>query len=359
MGIPFNEKELEAVGVQHLRTALLKQDVKVYNFPVTPRESFVGPHKGRPVWVNYLVETQYVTPYIIPDCVARGGVSDKVLTNEEKGGPDMFGVEWEFVPTVGGSMVRPGQPLLSEISEWREKVKFPDIDSWDWEGASQRWKEQHDPTKAQMCILYNGFWFERLISFMDFEDAAIALLTEQEEINELFTATTELACRLVDKICQYFDVDCIDVHDDWGSMRSSFFSPELCAKVIVPHMRKFTDHVHSKGVIADLHSCGKIDNMIQNIIDAGWDSWTPMDICDTAKLFDEYGDKIVLGVMPEKFDPATTSEEMQREYARQFVEHYCRKDKSAKYSIYGLAQLTPAFLEELYVGSRKKFAEFY
>ena len=41
------------------------------------------------------------------------------------------------------------------------------------------------------------------------------------------------------------------------------------------------------------------------------------------------------------------------------MEHYCRKDKSAKYSIYGLAQLTPAFLEELYVGSRKKFAEFY
>lgn len=36
MGIPFQEKELEAVGVQHMRTALLKQDVKVYNFPVPP-----------------------------------------------------------------------------------------------------------------------------------------------------------------------------------------------------------------------------------------------------------------------------------------------------------------------------------
>lgn len=361
MGIPFDKKELEATGVMHLRTALLQQDVKIYNFPVTPREGFLGPYHHKPVWVNYLVESQFITPYIIPDNVARGGVSDAVLTNEEKGGPDMFGIEWEFVPAAGGSMVRPGKPLLSEVGEWREKVKFPDIDSWDWEGAGKRWQEQHDPSKAQICMFHNGFWFERLISFMDFENAAVALINEedQEELHALFEATTDLGCRLVDKVCQYFQVDGFNVHDDWGSMLNSFFSPQVCAEMIVPHMRKFTDHVHSKGVIADLHSCGKIDNQVQNMIDAGWDSWTPMDICDTAKIFEEYGDKMVFGVMPERFDPKTTSEEEQREYARRFVKKYCRPDRSAKFSIYGMEMLTPAFLEEMYIDSRKYFAGLY
>lgn len=361
MGIPFDKKELEATGTAPLRTALLKQEVKVYNFPVTPREAFRGLFRKKPVWVNYLVENQYVTPYIIPDNIARGAVSDAVLTNEEKGGPDMFGIEWEFVPAAGGSMVRPGRPLLDEVSEWREKVKFPDIDSWDWEGAAKRWQEKHDPNKAQICMLYNGFWFERLISFMDFENAAVALITEddREELHALLEATTDLGCRLVDKICEYFQIDGFSVHDDWGTMRSSFFSPQVCAEVIVPHMRKFTDHIHSKGAVADLHCCGKVDNQVPNMIAAGWDSWTPMVICDVEHLFDTYGDQILLGVLPERFDPKTTSEEEQREYARKFVDRYCLPDRYGKYSIYGIDMLTPAFLEELYVDSRKRFAELY
>ena len=285
MGVPFDKKELEATTTAHLRTIVLNQDVKVYNFPVTPREGFLGQYNQKPLWVTYLVENQYVMPYIIPDNVARGGVTDAVLTNDQKGGPDMFGVEWEFIPQAGGSMVRPGQPLLEDVSEWREKIQFPDIDSWDWEGASKRWQERHDPNKAQMAMIHNGFWFERLISFMDFENAAIAMLTEQDELNELFAATTEVGCKLVDKLCEYFKIDAINVHDDWGTMINSFFSPQVCAEVIVPHMRKFTDHVHSKGVVADFHSCGKIDNQVENIIAAGWDSWTPMDICDTAAIF--------------------------------------------------------------------------
>ena len=359
MGIPFDKKELEAAGKHPLRTITLRNEVKVFNFPTTPKEGYLGQFNGKPIWVPYLVEQQYVMPYIIPDNVARGGVTDAVLTNDQKGGPDMFGVEWVFIPEVGGSMVRPGAPLLEEVSQWREKVKFPDIDSWDWEGAAQRWRERRDPNKGQVVMIHNGFWFERLISFLDFENAAIAMITEQEELEELFTATTDVAIKLVDKFCEYFDVDTFNVHDDWGTMRSSFFSPQACAEVIVPHMRRFTDYVHSKGKYCDLHSCGKIDNMMENIIAAGWDSWTPMDICDTRALYQQYGDKIVLGVVPDKFDPRTTTEEEQRAYARKFVDDYCNPGKIAKYSIYGIEMLTPAFLDELYACSRKKFAEFY
>lgn len=359
MGIPFDKKELEVMGKQMLRTINTKNEVSIYNYPTTPREAYRGMFNGRPVWISYLVETQYVMPYIIPDNVARGLASDIALTNEQKGGPDMFGIEWQFIPQVGGSMVRPGKPLLEDISQWREKVKFPDVDSWDWEGASKRWKERHDPNKAQMAMLHNGFWFERLISFMDFENAAIAMITEQEELNELFTATTDVACKIVDKFVEYFDLDSVNVHDDWGTMKSSFFSPACCAEVIVPHMRRFTDYCHSKGLICDLHSCGKIDNQIDNILAAGWDSWTPMSICDTSALYEKAGDKMILGVMPEIFDPATTTEEEQRQYARNFVDKFCHPGKIAKYSIYGIELLTPAFLEELYVYGRKRFAEFY
>jgi hypothetical protein len=29
----------------------------------------------------------------------------------------MFGIEWEYVPQVGGSMVRPGKPFVEDANE--------------------------------------------------------------------------------------------------------------------------------------------------------------------------------------------------------------------------------------------------
>lgn len=361
MGMTFHEKELTVTGTKHMKTSLFQQDVNIYQFPVTAREGFLAPYKRKPIWVPYNVEKQMVTPKMIPDNVARGAVGDVVLRDEEKGGPDMFGIIWEYVPQVGGSMVRPGNPLLDSIDEWREKVVFPDIDSWDWKGGAESWAKVNIPDLAHIFTFHNGFWFERLVSFMGFEDAAVALIDEeqQEAVHDLFEATTDLACRLVDKVCQYFDVDGFFIHDDWGSMLNSFFSVATCREMIVPHMKKLTDHIHAKGKIADLHSCGKIDNQLPNIIAAGWDSWNPMNICDTDAMFQEYGDQIVLSVLPPKFDPLTTPPEQQREYARQYVERYCVPGKWCAFNNYAMSMLTPAFSEELYICSRKKYAEMY
>ena len=44
----------------------------------------------------------------------------------------MFGINWLFIPVAGGSMVEPGNPLMTDMNEWEEKVVWPDIDSWDW-----------------------------------------------------------------------------------------------------------------------------------------------------------------------------------------------------------------------------------
>ena len=41
------------------------------------------------------------------------------------GGPDMFGIEWEYVPVAGGSMVRPGTPLLEDANDWNQILKLP------------------------------------------------------------------------------------------------------------------------------------------------------------------------------------------------------------------------------------------
>lgn len=359
--VKFEEKELKVLTELPGFGGVM---MPVYDFPVSMRESAVATFKKKePWWIVTNLEQNTFTPSVIPDNCARGFVFEgKPFPPEKFGGPDMFGVEWVYVPMVGGSMVRPGKPLLNDANEWREKVVFPDIDSWDWEGSAALNKEYLSNGKCNVLTFLNGCWFERLISFFDFENAALALVDEDQidAIKELIHELTNLHFRLVDKCVQYYDLDGISIHDDWGSQRSPFFSKQTGRDIFLPEMKRFVDYVHSKGLFCDLHSCGHIEDQCGTFVEAGFDSWTPMPMNNTQKLYEDYGDKIILGIVYDKpFDPATASEEVQREAARDFVQKYTKDGKPCMFSAFynRPGMLTPAFREELYKASRIRYSE--
>ena len=100
-------------------------------------------------------------------------------------------------------------------------------------------------------------------------------------------------------------------------------------------------------------------NQVENFIEAGWDAWDPQTMNDTYELYDKYGDKILVGIMlKDLFDPATATEEEQREAARRYVARFCNPEKPSMMSNYMMMQgyITPTFREELYIQSRKKYA---
>lgn len=73
---------------------------------------------------------------------------------------------------------------------------------------------------------------------------------------------------------------------------------------------------------------------------------------DTLAIFDEFGDKIAIAVMPEEFDAAATSEEEQRELGAAFARRVCVPGKSAFVNLSSAAMLTKAFREGCYQESR-------
>lgn len=358
MGIKFNENELEVIEISK---AFRDANVPVFNFPVTMKEAWREMALNRkPIWLNTGVEVFNFYPDIIPDNRARGFVNDGgvVLKNEEKGGADMFGIKWVFVPVAGGSMEDPEQEhLFDDANDWEEHIVWPDVDSWDWEGCAARNKEMLDTDKFVYVPLLNGFGFERLISFMGFEDAAVALVDEDQHdaLKALLDKTSDLYCKIVDKFCEHFAIDGFLIHDDWGTQRAPFFSFEAGKELIVPYMKKVVDRIHSHGKVAELHSCGCNEMQIENYIAAGWDIWGPMaNINDTKKLFADYGDKIVIGVNPDAYDPENDSEEVIRAKAKEFAETYFGDpNKVCIINRYFSPYLQGAYAEELYKVSRQ------
>jgi len=273
----------------------------------------------------------------------------------------MFGVEWIYVPVAGGAMVKPGSPLLEDANDWEKVIQFPDIDSWDWAGSAEKNKNYFDPNLFHRMTLLNGCWFERLISFMDFEGAAMALLDEEQEdaLHALLHKTTDLYMHLIDKCLEYFDIDGFMLHDDWGSQMAPFFSDTAARTFFLPEMKRLVEHVHGKGKIIELHSCGHNEARIDVFIEAGFDGWRPMPMNDTAALYRNYGDKINIGITYDKtFDAATATEEEQKAAARDFVERFSEPGKAGEFAHgHNQAVATEVFMKELYRASRIKFAE--
>ena len=345
--IPYTPTELKVIGMTP--PFRKRPGHPIRNNPVSPRQNLDAVfYEKKPFWMPTSNDMPMMESQIYLDNLGR-------VSHDNT---DFFGIEWEFVPAVNGSIVRPGTPLLDNANNWREKIKIPDIEQWDW--AAEAEGQVLDPRFPHEFAFINGFWFERLISFMDFMPAAMALIDDEQTdaIKELFGATTDLACKLVSKVCELYPmVDFFNIHDDWGAQKAPFFSQEVAFELFVPFMKQLTDHIHSLGRKATLHSCGHNETRVEAYIAGGFDQWAPQPMIDIKSLYDKYGDQIIFSVWPDRFDPASTPEEEQRAIARKLVDDFSQPGKPVILGQNGTWALTPAFSDELYEYSRKRYLE--
>lgn len=347
--IPFVENELRTIA--SIPGFMGGPATPVRNTPVSSRENIAALYFDKhPYWTPIPVDSGMIISQLYNNHLGRGG---------REGTTDAFGIEWEYVEVAGGSTVRPGEPFLANANEWKDKIVFPNLDDWDW--AAEAEEVKIDLKRGYQFSLVNGFWFERLVSFMEFAPAAMALIDDDQigAVQSFFEASTDFAMKVVDKLIEYWPgIDGINVHDDWGSQKAPFFSQDVADTLFVPYMKALTDHIHAKGRYATLHSCGHLFSRVQCFIDGGFDAWDPQTMNDTHTLYDRFGDQILIAVIPDPFDPETTPESEQRRRAREHFDRFCKPGKPSYLGHYGSPALTPAFSDELYTYSRKKYGGF-
>ena len=176
--VKFDPKELEIKDYINKDSAYLPP-IPVYNSPITPRENFRRMVRGdHYLWLPHTLDINYLFPWCVPDSIARGMVTDPMgITPDQFGGPDMFGIPWEYVPQVMGSMVRPGEPFVKDLDHWQDVMKFPDIETWDWEACAERTEVMRSDGRVLKISFFTGF-FERLISMVEMTDALLAMIDE-------------------------------------------------------------------------------------------------------------------------------------------------------------------------------------
>lgn len=235
-----------------------------------------------------------------PDYVTfQGNLIQMVLPSALKDRPegcaegyDWFGVHWSgdpglVVPTVGQ------EPVLEDIEDWEEVIQWPDLSQIDWEACAKQDLPQKDPNKIVNAMLVSGP-FERLHDLMGFEEALCATITNPEECGAFFSRLCDFKIEQIHYLKKYYDIDMVHFQDDWGSQKDMLISPEFWKTYIKPHVKRVVDAAHSEGVLFDMHSCGKIDRIVDEIIDMGVDILDPVQPVNDLELWaKKYARKVI------------------------------------------------------------------
>ena len=180
---------------------------------------------GQPAFdfkANYLKFLNHEeTPFIPNEFVGNsilgfGAINGPAI---EKGGadgsPDGFGVYWVCPETGGGAAIpKPGQFLLDDICDWREKVTIPDASAFDWEAEAAKELANVDRNQTVVAFGFGNGVFERLAALMGFEEALLAIMEEPEEVYALFEAITDYKIQALDYIQKYYKPDVVTYYDD-------------------------------------------------------------------------------------------------------------------------------------------------
>ena len=358
--IPFSESELTVIG-KHIAPTSFNRfgDVAMYNTPISPKENVLRAWKKQEaLWIPSTADFLNLESRTNLDHVARAEVMDMgaPYADEDKGGKDLFGIDWVYVPTVGGSMVKPGNPVLEDANDWEKVITFPDIDALDWDECRRLNTCMNDTTRAFHMTMQNGI-FERLISFMDFEGAAMAIIDDDQKdaIHALFAKLCDMYISIIDHYLEYLKLDGVVFHDDWGSQRAPFFSLKVCMEMVAPYIKRIADHCHEKGLFFQQHSCGKNEPLVPAMIYAGVDMWQPQPMNDIDALHEQYGDKLMFGMRPAALAPDASDAEIDAAAAA-FVERYAPSFREKPFLVSGYG-IDPRYIPAIYKHSRIFFSK--
>ncbi|MCC6095441.1 MAG: uroporphyrinogen decarboxylase [Eubacterium sp.] len=212
--------------------------------------------------------------------------------------------------------------VLKDITEWREKVKAPNVlfPESDWEAAIKE-TEAIDRKEQFACVFIAPGIFERLHYLMGMEDAMMNFYEEPEEMHDLIKYLTDWELQFADTLCSHLHPDALFHHDDWGSQRSTFISPAMFDEFILPSYKQIYGYYKEHGVqLIVHHSDSYAETLVPEMIDMGVDIWQGvMTTNNIPEMIKKYGGKITFmgGINSATVDhPGWTREEVKAEVQR-------------------------------------------
>lgn len=183
-------------------------------------------------------------------------------------GEDEWGCLWAHTDTPNMGQVK-GNPL--EDTGALDRHPMPDYtdDSRyvDCEAALQQVETEGKYVRAGIFMVL----FERMHTLHGFENTLIDLYTDRPAMAALADRIADVQISLVREVARRFPgrVHGWSMTDDWGTQQAAFISFDLWMDFFYPRYKRIFDAMHETGCDVWVHSCGKVNEIIEGYIQAG------------------------------------------------------------------------------------------
>lgn len=151
---------------------------------------------------------------------------------------------------------------------------------------------------GRFLAFYSSNTFSFLTALLGHEDGLLAMAEDPDWVLDMTLTYAELQCQLQEKLFEAEGwPDCLWYTEDLGYKFTPFMSPAMFRELILPGYRKTFAQCHAHGCKVVLHSCGFMEPMIPDLLDAGLDALQAMEVkagMDAVRIKETYGDRLVL-----------------------------------------------------------------
>ena len=162
--------------------------------------------------------------------------------------------------------------------------------------------------------LYERAWTLRGLEnlLMDFHD-------HPDFVHRLFSEIADYNVAQVREALKY-DVDAVYFGDDWGQQHGLQMGPGIWKEFIYPVLRRMYAVVRDSGKLVMIHSCGDVDELFDDLIDAGLNCFNPFqpEVMDVYALLPEYRGRLAFhgGLSTQRTLPFGSVEDVRGETRR-------------------------------------------
>lgn len=178
---------------------------------------------------------------------------------------DVWGNVWRRVDETSKGEIHIG--ALDNLA-MVENMVFPDFDNDEYyEHARTLFAESPD----KWCVggVY-GFTFSVARKLRKLDQYLMDLILEPEKIAVLHDRVDEQIMAQIKHLAAV-GADSIMVLEDWGTQGQTLISPALWRKEFSPRIKKFCTYAHALNMKVFMHSCGKIEAIVPDLIACGID----------------------------------------------------------------------------------------
>ena len=176
-----------------------------------------------------------------------------------------------------------------------DAYEWPNPEDYDYSIISTITSEL--PAGAKLTVSGPGGVLENVMQLTGYEGLSYLLADDPELVGDIFHEVGSRLVRYYELCARETGIGAMISNDDWGFNTQTMLPPELMRKYPFPWHKKIVEVIHGAGHPAILHSCGKLDDVMDDIIDDmrydGKHSYEDK-ICPVEEMYEHYHDRIAI-----------------------------------------------------------------